>query len=136
MIYYFTIIPVLALIDMLRMKRVWGKRNNINHWGSYLAAAIGVAGLWLIFHGLHLSWLAIPFVVGCAAIRGISFDICLNMLVNFFIIPRSIDYISLKSNALNESRLNKIPFWWRRAGYIVLFGIVLLVNHFMKWPTL
>ena len=131
MIYYSIIVILLAAIDMLRMKRTWGKVNNINHWLSYLLAAIGIIALWLTIHGWAITWVAIPFIVGCVALRGMFYDIALNMLVNFFIIPRAIDYISSKSNSLNEQRLTKIPFWWRRAAFVGLLIIVLIVNHFL-----
>jgi len=131
-IYYSIIVILLAAIDMLRMKRTWGKVNNINHWLSYLLAAIGIIALWLTIHGWAITWAAIPFIVGCVALRGMLFDPALNLLVNRFIIHRAIDYISPKSNALNESRLTKIPFWWRRFGYSALFLIVLIINHFIK----
>lgn len=128
MIWFAPISLLLAAIDMLRMKRTWGKVNNINHWPSYLFAAIGITALYF-FVKPH-SWYILTFVIGCIAIRGILYDVSLNMLVNFFIIPRAIDYISSKSNSLNEDRLTKIPFWWRRFGFAGLLLIVLLINQF------
>ena len=142
MIWYTPITIILSLVDAMRMKRVWAKVNNINHWLSYLLAAIGIVGLLfctkglpagivsfktLLLYLLHIT----PFIIGCIAIRGMFYDMALNAFVNFFIIPRAIDYISVRSNSLNEDRLTNIPFWWRRVGYTGLLLIVLIINHFL-----
>jgi hypothetical protein len=131
MIWYAPIVILLAAIDTWRMKRSWGRVKNINHWLSYLLAAVAIVALWFSIHGFHIKWSTIIFTACCMAIRGMLFDIALNLLVNHFIIRRSIDYISDQSNALNESRLTKIPFWWRRAGYTIIFIILLIINHFI-----
>lgn len=132
MLYYSLITIFLAAVDAYRMKITWGKVGNLNHWISYLLAFIGMAGLWIAINGLVINWQLLPFVVGCAALRGLFYDLTINIGVNFFITPRAIGYISASSNSLNEDRLTKIGFWYRRAGFAVLLAGVLIINHFVK----
>jgi len=138
MIYaYYTLITILlALVDTLRIRsknRIPNPvgNNDISHVVSWSLAIVTAAALWFIIHGWSISWLAVIFAVGCAAIRGLFFDFFQNIFVNFFVFPRPINYISYKSSSLNEQRLTHVGFWWRR---IISFGIliaVIVTTHFI-----
>jgi hypothetical protein len=124
MIYYILITIALAAVDAWRIKRAWAKVQNINHWLSYVLAAVGIAGLYFIVRpdGWHIA----TFIIGCIAIRGMLYDGCLNIFRR-----EKLVYQSTASNSLNDSRLAKISFWWRRAGYTFILLVVIIVNHFI-----
>lgn len=124
MIIYLPISILLALVDCLRMKRVWGIRHNINHWLSYGLAVVSAACIYL--------WKPEPwylFIPGCVAARWLVFDPFLNIFVNFIIIPRAINYVSKTTNAITEKV--KISFWAERAIAAAVLIIILLINHFI-----
>jgi len=124
MIWYTLITILLAAIDAWRIKRAWAKVQNINHWLSYALAAAGIAALYLIQRpeGWHIA----RFVIGCVAIRGMLYDGCLNIFRR-----EKLVYQSTASNSLNDSRLTKVSFWWRRAGYAFILLVVIIVNLFI-----
>lgn len=112
--YYTITVIILAAVDAWRRKRVMGKVDNINHWLSYLLAVICVVGLWVLFHGWHLNWQAIPFVFACGGIRGVLYDPALNLFNR-----EKLDYQSTTSNSREDSILTLIGFWPRRLIYLV-----------------
>jgi hypothetical protein len=129
MIYLWLAISVIicAGIDAWRRKRVYGKVYNINHWVSYALAVLSMAGIWIAYNGFHfLTWRLVTFILTGVFIRGVLFDIALNLFCR-----ERLDKQSTTSNSLNDSRLTKIPFWWRRAGYAALLAIVLIINYFL-----
>lgn len=130
MVYYIPITLLLSLIEFFRIKIQWGKVININHWESYLFGAIGMAGAYFLARpeGWHIA----TFIVGCMAIRGLLYDIVLNILVNFFITPRSLDFISNSSNSLSEDRLTHVSFWERRLIAFVFLAACIAANYFIK----
>jgi|GEM_PF-6042978 len=121
MFYYAIITIILSAVDAWRIKRAWGRVGNINHWLSYALAAAGIAGLYLIVR--PIGWHIATFILGCIAIRGCLYDGFLNIFRR-----EKLPYISPSSNALNESRLNKISFWTRRAIFAGLLIVVVIIN--------
>jgi len=124
-IYYVPITVLLSLIEAWRIKRVWGKVGNINHWLTYLTAAIGFGVVYLITkpEGWHIVFVS----VGCIGIRGLLFDVFLNIFRR-----EKLDYVSNSSNSLNEDRLTKIPFVIRRIIAAVILVAAIVANHFIQ----
>jgi hypothetical protein len=122
MLYYIPITILLAAIDAFRIKIMFGKVGNINHWVSYGLSSLGIAGLYFIVK--PQGWHIVNFILGCIAIRALVFDIALNLFRR-----EKIDYVSTSTNAATETLLN-IPFFEKKLIAFVFLAVCIATNYF------
>lgn len=123
---------MLALVDALRIKSLWGQVDNINHRYSWFFALLTAAILTIYY---SIPWVSfIYFALLFAAfisIRVVVFDIVLNLLrILMKTNPTGkIDYVSEKSDSETEQRSNRLSFWQRRALGAAAYGVCLFIHY-------
>lgn len=132
-IYAITTI-LLALVDAIRIKRVWGKQPNITHtvsWQLAIWSGFGVYLWWVM--PISLTWwlaIAIPLLaLGFVAIRLALFDIFVNLFRQWTGTNPTgrIDYVSTETTSDVDQHSEKIPFWWKRIGGILVWLLMFLL---------
>lgn len=111
-ILYAAITILLAAVDAMRIRLIWGKQKNINHVISWLLAIV-TAAILLYITGLYRVWQAYVSVIG---IRWLIFDPALNLFRG-----KRIDYASKSTNSFvdwAETRMG-LGFWKQRIAALI-----------------
>lgn len=118
------IVALLAGVDAVRIRAIWGRKPNINHYVSWGLAVAACIAQWLILHADWHWWL---FAIMCAACRLLLYDLLLNIFRR-----EKLDYVSSKTSSYQDQHSEKVGFWVKRgigaAMLIVVFIIQLLIK--------
>jgi len=133
----FTIL--LAIVDAIRIKIVYGKKENIDHKVSYYLALIAVLFSITIYHHVygnpkHWGWLKFALLLNtfgwplCALVRLAVYPVALNL---FRILTKTnptvrLDYVSEKTDDTvdNFPVWRKLSFWQQRAVAVFLWAVI------------
>lgn len=121
LIYSIACMLLLPFIEWLRYKNEYGKKANLDKWGSIaIAAVVWLLQVWAMD---MFQWAVVLFAICCICIRGVFYDPALNLFLG-----RYIDQESRTTNSKTDQweRRKKISFWWQRALYLlaaVAFGV-------------
>lgn len=136
---------LLALIDAIRIKIAWGKKENIDHGISTLLAFIFMAitlyivlGLWpteistsdrLISHALFWSFSALTYTL----VRLSVYNIFLNLyrILTDTNPTGRIDYVSVSTNSKIDTNKwwGRLTFWEQRGIAVFAWAIVVFAHY-------
>jgi len=131
-IIYAVVTILLAWVDAMRIKAVYGKQPNINHTVSTQLAIWSGFGvyLWWVMPISLTWWLAIAVPLLVLSFIGIRLALY-DPLLNLFRLwtgtnpTRKIDYISSATTSYIDRHSEKWAFWMKRAmgavGWLVMF---------------